>query len=140
MANYYSITKTSSFRVTDENRFRELVKNLISWGPDDDEVFVAEYLDGGDLYFGISCDGDLEYKINEESWDIGVFHKELQKILHPDDVYIEWSQGNEKCRYMESMAMVITKDKMEYLQFSDIIGMKVREITGNQDFKLNDVM
>ena len=142
MADYFSVTRTSRFRVTDEDKFRQLLKKLISWGPLGDEVFVSETKEGGDTYFVLCTEGDFEYEVDPDNddWDIEVFYKELQEIIHPDDVYIEWSQGNEKFRYFGASAVIITKDRIEYLNFSDTIGNAVRELTGNKDFSLNDVM
>lgn len=144
MADYCSVTRTSSFRVTDEEKFKELLKGLFAFSPFEDDITVYTEEKDGEMWYTLYCEGDFEYRVNYEDkdseWNMTIFNEEFQKILHPNDVYLQWTQGNEKFRFFSATALIITKDRIESLDFSDCICCKIRQLIKDDKFSMTDIM
>ena len=100
MANYECTTRTNYFRVTDEERYKELFGLLTAEMEIED--FTKEdgekILHGFGSYCDIDCYGDEEQENLPADFDEWL--EELQKILPEDEAFIYMQAGNEKLRYV----------------------------------------
>lgn len=133
MAGYYCTIRTNYFQVTDENAFRELMKHVQGT---EDKVEVFERKEDGVKLFGFGCgsdiagvdeeyfmrahgidlDGDVE--LDEDDFAEGrydVFTDCLQKLIVEGDAVIILEASSEKLRFVNGLAEIITRNRMEYL-------------------------
>lgn len=138
MANYCAASRTNYFRVTDEEAYAKLFANLHGEGGIYD---LSETVDGI-TYHAFGCYGSVEYIVDSEDeecgmWDdnFGAFIEGMQKILPPDDAFIYMESGNEKLRYVTGVSVIVTKDKVEYINIaSDAINHAARML-GIKDYR-----
>ena len=117
MANYEAVSRTNYFRVTDEEKYNELFKNLVG---DEGEVYDFTKTENGVTLHAFGSYGPIDYKKptqnnSEEDdedydYDFDGFLAELQKILPEDEAFIYMESGYEKLRYITSFSIVVTKN------------------------------
>ena len=108
MAVYEAVTKTNGFRVTNEERFQELLNGLSG-----EDVEHHEFTNSfGQIVHQIYGYCSVDYVTEDGDYDFDVFIKELQKIL-PDRESVVWIEiGNEKIRYVNGVVIVITNKEV----------------------------
>lgn len=115
MANYYEMTRTNYFKITDSDKFKEICEEIISESGVDFDVTEKD----GKLYGCISSESIIILNDEDESVDMESFYKKLQTVLEEDDAIIFTSIGHEKLRYLVGMIIVITKDDIQYINLED---------------------
>ena len=115
MANYYEMTRTNYFKITDSDKFKEICEEITSESGVEFDVTEKD----GKLYGCISSESIIMLNDEDESVDIESFYKKLQTVLEEDDAIIFTSIGHEKLRYLVGMITVITKDDIQYINLED---------------------
>lgn len=120
MANYEAVSRTNYFRVSDEEKYNELFKNLVG---NEDEVYDFTKTENGVTLHAFGSYGSIDYKKptqnnSEEDdedydYDFDGFLAELQKILPDDEAFIYTECGHEKLRYIGGFSVVVTKDNID---------------------------
>lgn len=139
MANYYCAVRTNYFRVTDAEKFKKLMNDVIGY---EDSVKVFEKEIDGQKHFGFGCYSSIGGIVkaadeNEQDWpepSYDDFVKMLQEVLHPDDAVIIFESGNEKLRYVVGNSHVITKNKCAYIDIMGISKAKARVLLKNPKY------
>lgn len=115
MANYYEMTRTNYFKITDSDKFKEICEEITSESGVEFDVTEKD----GKLYGCISSESIIMLNDEDESVDMESFYKKLQTVLEEDDAIIFTSIGHEKLRYLVGMITVITKDDIQYINLED---------------------
>ena len=115
MANYYEMTRTNYFKITDSDKFKEICEEITSESGVEFDVTEKD----GKLYGCISSESIIMLNDEDESVDVESFYKKLQTVLEEDDAIIFTSIGHEKLRYLVGMIIVITKDDIQYINLED---------------------
>ena len=115
MANYYEMTRTNYFKITDSDKFKEICEEITSESGVEFDVTEKD----GKLYGCISSESIIMLNDEDESVDVESFYKKLQTVLEEDDAIIFTSIGHEKLRYLVGMIVVITKDDIQYINLED---------------------
>ena len=130
--NYHATFRTNYFRVTDEDKLRDIVSRLHC----DNSAKLFEEKNG---VFGFGGDGSLsgltppEGNENDEP-SIDQLVCELQEILPEDEAVIIMEAGHEGLRYVVGSVMVITRDNYDYAEIKDV-GIKLaQEILKNPEW------
>ena len=137
MANYMAVSRTNYFRVTDEEKYEELVSKL--WCEDEVEDLSYREKDGT-LYHGFGGCGSIDYYPDSEDGvcdgdsDFDGFIAELQKILPEDEAFMLFESGYEKLRYVTGWTIVVTREHIEGMNIQRWAVNKAREILG-EDFE-----
>ena len=113
MANYITMARTNYFRVTDEDRYQELLAMLTS----EDTIHDFTYTDKNNIrWHGFGCYGSVIYAPDDEDEDENVkfddWLHELQKILPDDDAFILFGNGYEKLRCVDGWVTVVTSKEI----------------------------
>lgn len=133
MSNYNAATRTNYFRVTDEEKYKELFNHLVS----EDDVYDFSKEKDGILYHGFGSYGSIDY-ISPESddedpdYDFDQFLEELQKILPKDEAFIYMESGHEKLRYVNGFALICTKDEIRSVDLSVYVLREAKKMLGNE--------
>lgn len=140
MANYYSTSRTNYFKVTDEARFDELFKNLISI--EDDEVYDFTKTNDGVKLHAFGSYGSINYCIkplqdedDDYDLDFDSFLTELQKILPDDEAFIYTECGYEKLRYIRAFSIVVTRTKIKTVDLCSDAVRLARNMLKNKKFQ-----
>lgn len=134
MANYYGTTRTNYFAVTDPDRFKEIMGNVVG-AEDNVEVFEREI--GGVLKYGFGCYTTIcgyEAEDEDEPYDYDAFVEDLQEVLAPGDAIVITEIGSEKLRYLYAASQIITKDAIEAVDHYAAVGEKLCELMGDDGF------
>ena len=132
MANYMAVTRTNYFRVTDEEKYKELFGMLSS--EDNIEDFTEKGIDGI-VRHGFGCYGDVEYyDENTDEYDFDEWLKRLQEIIPDDEAFILESSGNEKLRYVTGWVVVVTRKEIASMSCDSWAKKKAKELLG-KDFE-----
>ena len=131
MANYEGTTRTNYFRVTDEERYKELVKKFVC---DTDDIYHHTKNKDGEIFHMFGAYGTIECVSddNELCSLSDAFYPELQRILPEGEAFILQEVGHEKLRYVEGRADIVTKDTVKYVDLAIAIMQKAKELLGNQ--------
>ena len=127
MANYMAVTRTNYFRVTDEERYKELFEMLTS--EDDIEDFTEER--DGVVLHGFGCYGDVEYYNKEtDEYEFDSWLEKVQEILPDDEAFIMESIGYEKLRYVVGWVVVVTRKEIASMNCDTWAKKKAKELLG----------
>ncbi len=142
MANYCCAIRTNYFHVKNENRFRELMKQVYG---SENEVMIWEKTDtdgktvfGFGVYNGIAGLKSGQEDVSDDDFDessYDEFIKELQQCVADDDAIIIMESGNEKLRYIVGKALIITNREYKYLNIVSIAAQKASEMLTNPDWE-----
>lgn len=144
MANYYGVSRTNYFRVTDEQKYQELFSRLC--GEDKIDDFTKTLEDGTLCHgFGSYCSIDymkpiqVEAEDPEDSYedyecDFDAFCHELQKILPEDEAFIYLESGYEKLRYVVGYYIVVTAKEIRSSGIEEMAIAAASDMLG-KDFK-----
>ena len=120
MANYYGVTRTNYFAVTDEDAFRQIIA-----GYSNPKMLVFEKVQqDGTKLFGFGCYASLDSLKSEDGEpedceEADVFYEELQGVLQEGHSIMVCETGHENLRYLISRVIVITKHDIQFIDLGD---------------------
>lgn len=117
MANYNAFSRTNYFRVTDEEKLREIVDLICC--EDDVELWQC-----GD-FFAFGAYGMITQIYNEETEDVESIFPKLQSILPDNEVAVIVEVGHEKLRYLIGCAWIVTNKKVKFIDLSSEINKQM---------------
>jgi hypothetical protein len=149
MSDYTCKTRTNYFRVTDEDQFKEFMSACV--GDGNKVVKLIDRQRNGITLFAFCLDGKingLRYKIEDGkavialcedeavnfpefdvSWDL--LHRSLQSVLPDGEAIIITEIGAENTTYLLACCTVITRNKVEELDFEEKELELARSMLGN---------
>lgn len=133
MANWYGASRTNYFRVTDEEKYEELIGRLSC----EDEIHDFSYEKDGEIWHGFGAYDSISFLADEddEEWyHIDYFVDELSEILNENDVFICMCSGHEKLRYVTGEVIVATKTEKTYLDMETYAVEKAKELMNDSNF------
>ena len=135
MANYYGMTRTNYFAVTDADRFKEIVGKLDGEG----EIGYYEHEDDkGKFMFYCECNlnGYIEDEDDEDSWDNAWDNmvRQLQTILPKGEAIIITDVGNEKMRYLTARSLIITANSTTCVDLGEVALAEAARALGNPGY------
>lgn len=125
MASYVCAIRTNYFRVTEEEKFRNLIDEFLSGSC---EVFTRTDVNSNKLV-GFGSDENINWPEDETGFFSG-----LQECLAEDDSIIVLEVGHEKLRYLIGAATIITRSSIETIDLTSLAISKAAEMLGNPDY------
>lgn len=128
MANYMATARTNYFRVTDEEKYKELFKGLCS----ESDIHDFSKEKDGVLYhcFG-SYDYITYYDENNCDYDFDYFLDKLQEILPDDEAFMYFESGYEKLRYITGFSIIVTSKEVVSNNIETWAIKKAKELLGD---------
>lgn len=121
----YIATKTNYFGITDRQAFNALIARTDA----EDTIEVLERLDEPSKV-ALACRGCIYGLKDDDSWDASGFTSGLQNLLAPGDAIILQEVGPEGIRCVWGMAIIITRDAIEYLNLDEVAFGAARNMLG----------
>lgn len=119
MANFEEKVTSNFFKVKDSKLFiDEIEKKQI-------ECFFEQKHDDNERFAVVSYDGLITTDENDEDFEYDDFIKLIQNHIYDDEIVVVKSIGNEKLRYLTADVSIISKEKIEYIDFKQIIKDKL---------------
>lgn len=125
MASYVCAIRTNYFRVTEEEKFRNLIDEFLSGSC---EVFTRTDVNSNKLV-GFGSDENINWPEDDTGFVSG-----LQECLAEDDSIIVLEVGHEKLRYLVGTATIITRSSIETIDLTSLAISKAAEMLGNPDY------
>ena len=125
MASYACAIRTNYFRVTEEEKFKNLIDEFLSGSC---EVFTRTDVNSNKLV-GFGSDENINWPEDETGFVSG-----LQECLAEDDSIIVLEVGHEKLRYLVGAATIITRSCIETIDLTSLAISKAAEMLGNPDY------
>ena len=125
MASYVCAVRTNYFRVTEEEKFRNLIDEFLSGSC---EVFTRTDVNSNKLV-GFGSDENINWPEDDTGFVSG-----LQECLAEDDSIIVLEVGHEKLRYLIGAATIITRSSIETIDLTSLAISKAAEMLGNPDY------
>lgn len=139
MANYCCAIRTNYFKVKNEEKFTDFMKN-VHGSENDIKIWTRE--SNGTKYFAFGCYGVIAgwYDADDESffdWDdaYDIFIDGLSQLVAEDDAIIIFESGNEKLRYLTGDAMIITSKDTAYININNAATKKASDMLGNPSWE-----
>lgn len=141
--DYTCVSRTNYFRVTDEERFKEIMSYAFTSNGEEIELF-SDTNANGETIWGFAAYGSIDGYRNfftgdvdsDFDMDFDSFTKDLQEILADDDVIIIQEAGHEGLRYVTAIAWVISKTEVRTLDLADLIMLTCGEMSGVDERKV----
>ena len=131
MANYCACARTNYFRVNDEEKYKELIKYLVS----NSEIEFLEKEINGEKHFGFASYGCFDYEDTQiEEFNFDIFLDEMQKLLPDGEVFVYMESGHEKIRYVTGIAIICTNKEIRTLSMQNWILEQAMNLTGRDIF------
>ena len=132
MANYYGVTRTNYFTVTNREKLEELVSNCVT----DDLQGVQIYPSAENPnYVCLACYGDIEGILDEdEDPSFDSFVNELQKLIPDGEAVIIVDAGHEKLRCVRGGVCIITNKDWKYIDTHSIGITTARTLLGDPNW------
>ena len=122
MANFEEKVTSNFFKVKDPKLFiNEIEEKQI-------ECFFERKHNDNERFAIVSYDGLIT-----EDFEYDDFIKLIQNHIYDDEIVVIKSIGNEKLRYLTADATIVSKEKVEYIEFGKIIKDKLIN-----EYNLND--
>ena len=122
MANFEEKVTSNFFKVKDSKLFiNEIEEKEI-------ECFFERKYNDNERFAIVSYDGLIT-----EDFEYDDFIKLIQNHIYDDEIVVIKSIGNEKLRYLTADATIVSKEKVEYIEFGKIIKNKLIN-----EYNLND--
>ena len=122
MANFEEKVTSNFFKVKDSKLFiNEIEEKEI-------ECFFERKYNDNERFAIVSYDGLIT-----EDFEYDDFIKLIQNHIYDDEIVVIKSIGNEKLRYLTADATIVSKEKIEYIEFEKIIKDKLIN-----EYNLND--
>ena len=125
MASYVGAIRTNYFRVTEEEKFRNLIDEFLSGSC---EVFTRTDVNSNKLV-GFGSDENINWPEDDTGFVSG-----LQECLAEDDSIIVLEVGHDKLRYLIGAATIITRSSIETIDLTSLAISKAAEMLGNPDY------
>ena len=120
MANYCCAVRSSYFYVTDEEKYKELMKHIITC---EDSIECWDKEKDGRIAHAFGCyDQILGYIDDPEAWedyenhvdpDYDYFLQKLSEIIAPGSACVIFQAGNEKLRYVDGFVDVVMHNEVK---------------------------
>lgn len=136
VANLYDVSRTNLFKVTDVDKFVELMDRANS-GESELYLFMDQAPRVGfGLYDSLRGFAAPEDAADEEEYgeDVEPFLEELGKLIAPGDACILTCAYHEKLRAVGGYAYIVTPERVEYLSLQDMAIRQAREMLGNEEW------
>ena len=122
MANFEEKVTSNFFKVKDPKLFiNEIEEKQI-------ECFFERKYNDNERFAIVSYDGLIT-----EDFEYDDFIKLIQNHIYADEIVVIKSIGNEALRYLTADATIVSKEKVEYIEFGKIIKDKLIN-----EYNLND--
>ena len=122
MANFEEKVTSNFFKVKDPKLFiNEIEEKQI-------ECFFERKYNDNERFAIVSYDGLIT-----EDFEYDDFIKLIQNHIYDDEIVVIKSIGNEKLRYLTADVAIVSKEKVEYIEFGKIIKDKLIN-----EYNLND--
>ena len=109
MANFEEKVTSNFFKVKDPKLFiNEIEEKQI-------ECFFERKYNDNERFAIVSYDGLIT-----EDFEYDDFIKLIQNHIYDDEIVVIKSIGNEKLRYLTADATIVSKEKVEYIEFGKI--------------------
>ena len=133
MANYYGLTRTNYFQVTDEEKFLEIMSRCCGF---EDGIEVVSETDQNNIkrFMFYSESGIAGFCNDDDDYDINGFHNALQSVVAENDAIIITEVGHEKMRYLVGWVDVITRNEIKSESLEGIGKRLAREMLKNKEW------
>ena len=119
MANFEEKVTSNFFKVKDSKLFiNEIEEKQI-------ECFFEQKHDDNERFAVVSYDGLITVDKYGEDFEYDDFIKLIQNHICDDEIVVVKSIGNEKLRYLTADVSIVSKEKIEYIDFKQIIKDKL---------------
>lgn len=143
MANTIGVTRTNYFRVTDKEKFYQILSSIYIL---DEELEIWSRKSENETYYAFGTYGDIlgvcicEYCANgnkEEcncEYDFSKVCDMLQEIIHKDDAIIITFAGHEKLRQVLGMSTIITSKDIKHIDLQTSALKQAKEMLNNDKY------
>ena len=119
MANFEEKVTSNFFKVKDSKLFiNEIEEKEI-------ECFFERKYNDNERFAIASYDGLVAVDAYGEDFEYDDFIKLIQNHIYDDEIVVIKSIGNEKLRYLTADVAIVSKEKVEYIEFNKIIKNKL---------------
>ena len=119
MANFEEKVTSNFFKVKDSKLFiNEIEEKEI-------ECFFERKYNDNERFAIVSYDGLVAVDAYGEDFEYDDFIKLIQNHIYDDEIVVIKSIGNEALRYLTADATIVSKEKVEYIEFGKIIKNKL---------------
>ena len=119
MANFEEKVTSNFFKVKDSKLFiNEIEEKQI-------ECFFERKYNDNERFAIVSYDGLVAVDAYGEDFEYDDFIKLIQNHICDDEIVVIKSIGNEALRYLTADATIVSKEKVEYIEFGKIIKDKL---------------
>lgn len=136
MANYYTKCISNFFAVTDVKVFKKICDRILVEGYERCYDFYKD--DETSNKVRLAFNGPFSYRLNsnsdeftEDSYDA---FKDIQKLLEDGECIIFTEIGWEKLKCITAGSVIVTKDKIDYVNMDEISLTKAREMLNNPEY------
>ena len=119
MANFEEKVTSNFFKVKDSKLFiNEIEEKQI-------ECFFERKYNDNERFAIVSYDGLVAVDAYGEDFEYDDFIELIQNHIYDDEIVVIKSIGNEALRYLTADATIVSKEKVEYIEFGKIIKNKL---------------
>lgn len=119
MANFEEKVTSNFFKVKDPKLFiNEIEEKGI-------ECFFERKYNDNERFAIVSYDGLVAVDAYGEDFEYDDFIKLIQNHIYDDEIVVIKSIGNEALRYLTADVAIVSKEKVEYIEFGKIIKNKL---------------
>lgn len=119
MANFEEKVTSNFFKVKDSKLFiNEIEEKQI-------ECFFERKYNDNERFAIVSYDGLVAVDVYGEDFEYDDFIELIQNHIYDDEIVVIKSIGNEALRYLTADATIVSKEKVEYIEFGKIIKNKL---------------
>ena len=119
MANFEEKVTSNFFKVKDSKLFiNEIEEKQI-------ECFFERKHNDNERFAIVSYDGLMTVDKYGEDFEYDDFIKLIQNHIYDDEIVVIKSIGNEALRYLTADVAIVSKEKVEYIEFNKIIKNKL---------------
>ena len=119
MANFEEKVTSNFFKVKDSKLFiNEIEEKEI-------ECFFERKYNDNERFAIVSYDGLVAVDVYGEDFEYDDFIELIQNHIYDDEIVVIKSIGNEALRYLTADATIVSKEKVEYIEFGKIIKNKL---------------
>ena len=127
MANFEEKVTSNFFKVKDSKLFiNEIEEKEI-------ECFFERKYNDNERFAIVSYDGLVAVDAYGEDFEYDDFIELIQNHIYDDEIVVIKSIGNEALRYLTADVAIVSKEKVEYIEFGKIIKDKLIN-----EYNLND--
>ena len=129
MSTYHSITRTNYFKVKDRETFLEFFQKVSTesgiphlWSRDNN----------GEIEYAFGSEGEFYYEgtpLHDSD-----FATQMQKVIPENEAVVLEEIGNEKLRYLNASAIIITSNDCVRMDFLDVLIGKTKSILQDDSF------